>query len=177
MREPDNSVPFFSGYRLQSSFLGLDEKDLAGYRYGSSRLRGIYFDNLGQKLYYWTSKHFNLALHDYMVAYTMSILEELHYSPIPITNASNIYMKNILYRSDIIISKSCVVECETSLKSEYFTLISRLRAFYSSHIFVYVLVPNLEIKKRYKAHLHEAHLSNFSGRLFTLKEFSYSISL
>ena len=175
MRDPDNAVPFFSGFRLQSSFLGLDEKDLSGYRYGSSHLNSLYFDNLDQKLYYWTSsKHYPLTpLHQYMV-YSISDFFESRFIRCrvinPFASVSRSYSRSVslINRSDLLVylPSPFLVECETSFKHDYSDLRSRLRLYSKSNLFTYVVVPNLDLKKYYKSNLPKFH-----GRLYSIKEF------
>ena len=170
MREPDNAVPFFSGYRFQSSFLGLDEKDLSDYRFGSSRLNSVYFDNLGQKLYYWTSKYYPLSpIHQYMVG-SISNFFWSRSIPCKIVNPFASFSRSIslLDRADLLVHlpSPCLVECETSFKHDYSDLRSRLRLYSKSNLFTYVVVPNLDLKKYYKSNLPKFH-----GRLYSIKEF------
>ena len=169
MREPDNAVPFFSGYRFQSSFLGLDEKDLSDYRFGSSRLNSVYFDNLGQKLYYWTSSKFYplTPLHQYMVNSISNFFWSRSIS-CKVVNPFLNFSRSLLDHSDLVVylPSLCLVQCETSFKHDYSDLRSRLRLYSKSNLFTYVVVPNLDIKKYYKSNLPKFH-----GRLYSIKEF------
>jgi len=170
MREPDNVVPFFSGYRLQSSFLGLDEKDLSDYRFGSSRLNSVYFDNLGQKLYYWTSKYYPLSpIHQYMV----DSISNFFLSRSIKTRVVNPFARftssfSLFDHADLVVNfpSPFLVESETGLKHEYTSLIPRLRLYSKANVFCYVVFPNSDIKKKYKPHLPKFH-----GRLYSMKEF------
>lgn len=151
-----NRVPYFDGVQL----FDIRKFDLPGY-YGlfdvphAAKLKWVYMDLFDKYAFFWSNGMY-MPFHDWLRDLVIDSLGRgnciYKYSGVRLTTPT----------PDIIFHDS-YIEIETGLKKSYSDLKRRL---YRSKPFVYVLVPNKDIKKRYFVHLKQFH-----GRIYTFKEF------
>ncbi len=148
---------FFEGVGLG---LG-DSRDFQGIYYHEYKLKFVYIDYLDTYAFFFSRKG-DRPLHDFLVDLVIESFRGVYRrSP----RDSDLPLPDLVYAG-------CNYEIETGLKHDLGSLVKRLR---SSDLFSYVLVPNSEIKKRYKYQFHERKLYSFHGRLYTLKEYFNAI--
>lgn len=143
-------INYFEGVELYD----IDKYDLPKY-YGmyfmGRKLKFVYIDLFNQYAFFWSNGLY-MNLHDYLCELAIKKLK-----------FSYKYNRGFSKPTPDIEFLDRQIEVETGLKHGYDGLKKRL---YRNPFFVYVVVPNLQVKKRYKNYLKQFH-----GRVYSLREF------
>ena len=147
---------FFYGVRFSSDKERSVSIDVEGKRY---KLRSVYCDYVFLYVNCWVGQGQLSPLHEWMVDQVIDFLPPL-VPFIRYSRSDNIAVPDLL-------CGNISYEIETGFKHEIDPLIRRVA---SAPGFVYVVVPNIEVKKKYVKLLYQFH-----GRIFTLRNLSRSI--
>lgn len=148
-------VPYFEGVELYT----IRKFDLPKYYgqkkpFNASKLKMVYMDLYDQYALFWSNGYY-LPFHDWLVSL---VSQKLNFNCISKFSRSQLHspMPDLIF-------KDRYIEVETGLKHSYASLKFRL---YHTQYFTYVLVPNMDIKRRYVSHLKQFH-----GRVYSFKQF------
>lgn len=161
-----SDISFFYGVRV-----GLDvPRSIA---YAGYRLKSVYVDLLDKYVSFWSSVG-DQAFHEYLVG--LARAEYLKVFSDDVVYCFSRYDGGSV--PDISVSKpflfpnvSVYFEIETGLKRSLLALELRLARAGRRGIWTYVIVPNRDVKARYKRVLPAFH-----GRIFTLRDFVFSLT-